>query len=169
MTQEFGTHCHLSYVMHKDLTHSGRGSRHICLSIHMKRIKFTSSNLTFYILVLIIVKHHRKGLACLLRCYINILFIIIYYYQSTQVLSLSLIIKLKESHMYTCMVLYCIGKSSKKVMVLAQGAGTLAVLGSMQPEHKMLEITDTVLKSIITQFRSHICSCQLRGKSGTVQ
>ena len=68
-------------------------------------------------------------------------------YQSTEVLSLSLIIKLEELHMYTCMVLYCIGKSSEKVMVLAQVAYTLAVLGSMQPEHKTLEITNTVLES----------------------
>ena len=45
-----------------------------------------------------------------------------------------------------------------KLEVLAQGACTLAVLGSMQREHKTIEITDTVLKSIITQFRHHICS-----------
>ena len=70
--------------------------------------------------------------------------------------------------MYTCVVLYCIGKSSENIMVFAQGACTLAVLGSLQLEHKTLEITDTVLKSIITQFRQHICSCQLRGRSRTV-
>ena len=34
-------------------------------------------NFTFYIQVLIIVKHHRKGLACLLGHYINMLFVII--------------------------------------------------------------------------------------------
>ena len=54
----------------------------------------------------------------------------------------------------------------QKTAVLAQGACTLAVLGSMQTEHKTLEITDTVLKSIISQFRNHICSCQLRASQG---
>ena len=53
----------------------------------------------------------------------------------------------------------CIGKSSDKFMMLAQGACTLAVLGSMQPEHKIPKITDPVLKHIITLFRHHICSC----------
>ena len=52
--------------------------------------------------------------------------------------------------------------------VLAQGACTLAVVGSMQPEHKTSEITDTVLKSIIAQLRHHICSSQLRGKARNV-
>ena len=68
----------LPYELHhaQSFDSSGRVSRHICLRLHMTRIKFTSSNLTFYILVLIIVKHHRKGIACLLRCYINMLFII---------------------------------------------------------------------------------------------
>ena len=59
--------------------------------------------------------------------------------------------------MYTCMALYCIGKSFKKVAVLVQGACTLAGLGSIQPEHKTPEITDTVLKSVITLFRHHTC------------
>ena len=67
--------------------------------------------------------------------------------------------------MYTCMAPYCISKCSEKTAVSAQGACTLVVLGSMQPEHKTLEITDTVLKSIITQFRHHISSCGLRGRS----
>ena len=61
--------------------------------------------------------------------------------------------------MFTCMVLYCIGKSTEKTAVLAQGACTLPALGSMQPEHKTPEMTDTVLKSIMTQFRQHIYSC----------
>ena len=61
--------------------------------------------------------------------------------------------------MYICMVLYCISKKFQKSTVSAHGACTLAVLGSMQHEHKTLEITNTVIKSIITQFRSLICSC----------
>ena len=36
----------------------------------------------------------------------------------------------------------------QKIAVSAQGACTLAVYGSMQPENKTLEMTDTVLKSI---------------------
>ena len=51
----------------------------------------------------------------------------------------------------------CIGKSSQIFTVLAQGACTLAALGSMQPEHKIPEITSTVLKHIITLFRHYIC------------
>ena len=70
--------------------------------------------------------------------------------------------------MYACMALYHISKSSKKVVVLAQGAYNLAVLGSMQLEHKTLEITNTVLKFVISKFRHHICSCQLREMSRTV-
>ena len=35
MVQDFGTHYHQNYTMHKVLTHSGRGSRHICLWLHM--------------------------------------------------------------------------------------------------------------------------------------
>ena len=57
------------------------------------------------------------------------------------------------------MVLYCISKSSEKVTVSAQGACTLAVPGSMQPEHKTIEIVDTVVKSILTQFKHLVCSC----------
>ena len=38
----------------------------------------------------------------------------------------------------------CIGRSSEKFTVLAQGACTLIVLGSMQPEHKIPEVTGTV-------------------------
>ena len=49
----------------------------------------------------------------------------------------------------------------QKIAVSAQGACTLDAHGSMQPEHKTLEMTDTVLKSIIIQFRHHICSCNL--------
>ena len=52
--------------------------------------------------------------------------------------------------MYTCMALFCIGKSSKKSAVFSQGACTQAVLGSMQPEYKTSEINDTVLKNLIT-------------------
>ena len=37
----------------------------------------------------------------------------------------------------------------QNIAVLAHGACTLVVLGSMQPEHKTLEITNAVLKSII--------------------
>ena len=61
--------------------------------------------------------------------------------------------------MFTCMVLYCIGKSTEKNIVLAQDAYTKAAVRSMLPEHKTLEIIDTVLISIVTQFRQHICSC----------
>ena len=42
----------------------------------------------------------------------------------------------------------CISKSSRKVAALAQGAYTLAVLGSMQPKQKMPKITGTVLNHI---------------------
>ena len=52
----------------------------------------------------------------------------------------------------------CIGKSSEKVMVSTQGACTLAVLVSMQPEHKMPKITGTVLNHIKLLCRHHICS-----------
>ena len=44
----------------------------------------------------------------------------------------------------------CVGKSYEKLTLLVQGACTLAVLGSMQPEHKIPEMTSTVLKHVIT-------------------
>ena len=60
-------------------------------------------------------------------------------YKSTQVLSLRLSIKLKESiYIWYCTEYgYFIGKSYKNVGVLAQGACTLSVHRSIQPEHKM--------------------------------
>ena len=58
-------------------------------------------------------------------------------------------------------------QSTKKCCVCT-GACTLAALGSMQPEHKTQKMANTVLKSIITEFRYHICSCQLRDRSRTV-
>ena len=105
---------------------------------------------------------------CLLSMWLDAYLSWVHKYQSTQVLSLSLLIKLKElTYVYMHgIVLYW--HKFQKVTVLAQGACTLAVLRSMQPEHKTLEITNTVLKSIITQFRCHICSCWLRDKSRTV-
>ena len=67
------------------------------------------------------------------------------------------------------MVLYCtVLAKVPKIAVLAQDACTLVVHGSMQPEHKTLEMTNTVFKSIIIQLRCHICSCQLSGRSSTV-
>ena len=42
----------------------------------------------------------------------------------------------------------CISKCSEKFMVSAHGACTLAVLGSVQPEHKTQKITGTVLSHI---------------------
>ena len=67
---------------------------------------------------------------CLLSMWLDEYLSWVLRYQSTQVLSLSIIIKIKESHMFTCMVLYCIGKGTQKITVLAQGACTLAVLES---------------------------------------
>ena len=43
MVQDFGTHYHLNYAMHKVLTHLGRGLRHIYLWLHMAWITFISS------------------------------------------------------------------------------------------------------------------------------
>ena len=50
-------------------------------------------------------------------------------------------------------------KSYEKRSMFAQGTCTLAVLESMQPEHKIPEITSTLLKPMKTLFRHHICSC----------
>ena len=51
--------------------------------------------------------------------------------------------------MYTCIALHSVLAQvpKKKITVSAQGACTLAVLGSMQPEHKIPEITGTILKT----------------------
>ena len=45
--------------------------------------------------------------------------------------------------------------------MLAQGTGTLAVFGSMLPEHKIPEITGTVLKHMKTLLRHHIVHASL--------
>ena len=51
-----------------------------------------------------------------------------------------------------------IGKSYTKLLVLAQGACTLAVLGSMQSDHKIPNITGTLLIHIKLLCRHHIHS-----------
>ena len=62
----------------------------------------------------------------------------------------------------------CICKIYENLMVSAQGACTLAVLGPMQPEHKIPKITSTVLNHIKLLCRHDICSFQLMDKSKDV-
>ena len=51
-----------------------------------------------------------------------------------------------------------LAKSYEKLAVSVQGAYTLGVLGSMQPEHKIPKIIGTVLNYVKLLCRHHICS-----------